>query len=455
MRLTTVAQIALPQGQLLSYSVQPSGPPGPPIPISFDQARHVGEGQRPGSWMAIAARLPSLPPRDRLAAAWLAVVRRHQTLQTVFGRDASGALELRGVPMGPGEWATHEVPAGRPVRDVLRAVFDSACAPFERPSHRLAIVIPDAPAPDPRPVLILGADHAHVDMWSFLVVLRDLLVSLDDLAAGRPPGGTLPPAAAFVEHTEALAARPPAPDAVHRRWDDILAAEGGVMPVFPLPLGDPVITADDTVQVRDVLDADQSAQFAALADARGVRMIALAVSVLTRVTLERSHVPLRAVFPVHSRDEDRWHDSVGWFITNAVIESGDPDPSACARAVREAIRLGSYPLGPILARYGGMPAGPGMFAISWLDVRRLPVSLPPGLDVEYVSAVVRSNGVMVWFIVNDAGLHLRARYPRTPEAHAHVGAWLDAVEAGLRAEVAAAPESGISAPRATTAPGAG
>jgi len=39
---------------------------------------------------------------------------------------------------------------------------------------------------------------------------------------------------------------------------------------------------------------------------------------------------------------------------------------------------------------------------------------------------------MIWFLVNRAGLHLRCRYPDTPEARANVGGWLDAVEQGLR-----------------------
>ena len=38
---------------------------------------------------------------------------------------------------------------------------------------------------------------------------------------------------------------------------------------------------------------------------------------------------------------------------------------------------------------------------------------------------------MVWFVVNDAGLHLRARYPNTPQARRNVRAWLDAVEKAL------------------------
>ena len=38
---------------------------------------------------------------------------------------------------------------------------------------------------------------------------------------------------------------------------------------------------------------------------------------------------------------------------------------------------------------------------------------------------------MIWFTATRNGLQLRSRYPDTPEARANVGAWLDALEAGL------------------------
>lgn len=430
MRLTNVARIALPPGRLLSYAVTPVGERGRRLPVSFDQGRHVRLGQRPGSWMAIAARLPRSTSLDDLAAAWFAVVERHGTFRTAFSHNGSRALELHEITVAPGDWTELPVPPGQEPREVVRRLLDRACAPFEVPSHRLVVALPDGRQRDQRPMVIVGSDHAHVDMWSFLVVLRDLFTCLDDLRAGRPPGADLPPVASFAEHSAALEARPPAPTRVHERWLEILAAEGGVMPLFPLPLGDPDFAGDSVVDVRDLLDAEQAARLAELAHAQGVRTISLVMSVLTRATLTLAGTSLRAVFPVHSRDDERWRDSVGWYITNSVIESADPDPLACAGAVREAIALGSHPLAPILAPYGGMRIAPGMFAISWLDTRRLP-ALPDDAEVRYVSAIVRDDGVMVWFILNDGGLHLRARYPNTPQARRNVRAWLNAVEGGL------------------------
>ncbi|MET1132739.1 MAG: peptide synthetase, partial [Aeromicrobium sp.] len=156
---------------------------------------------------------------------------------------------------------------------------------------------------------------------------------------------------------------------------------------------------------------------------------------------------LRTVFPVHSRNEDRWHDSVGWFITNAVLESEDTDPAACSAAVKEAIRLGSWPLADVMAPWGGMPEAPGMFAVSWLDMRRLPVRIDTaGLDAQYVSAAITTSNVMLWFIIDDSGVHLRCRYPDTQVARLNVGAWLDTLVARMR-ELAAGGTTSVAGAR--------
>jgi GNAT superfamily N-acetyltransferase len=82
-----------------------------------------------------------------------------------------------------------------------------------------------------------------------------------------------------------------------------------------------------------------------------------------------------------------------------------------------------------------MPEAPGMFAISWLDLRRLPVRVDAtGLEAQYVGAAVLTDGVMLWFVLDESGLHLRCRYPDTGEARRHVGGWLDALVDRLRAE---------------------
>jgi len=423
MRLTNVAHLRLPFGRLFGYDVTVSEP-GRPLPVSFDQRRHVGSGDREGSWMALSVRLSEPVSRDALAEAWLGVVARHGTLRSVFVPDDDGP-RLHAVEVGPGAWVEHPVAPGQAVNDALREVLDRACSPYARPSHRMCVLETAAGS-----TLVIGSDHSHVDMWSMLVIVRDFLALLG--SRGDDAAALLPPAPPFADHTRALQDRPTAPEDVRRRWAEVLAASGDVMPRFPLPLGahDP---QPERVEVRDVLDVDDSVAFSAQARQEGVSTLTLAVAAMTAVTLELAGVPLRAVFPVHSRYDATWHDSVGWFITNSVIESADPDPHASAAAVKEAIRLGSWPLEDVLRPWGGMPEAPEMFAISWLDLRRLPVRVDTAaLEAQYVGATIRTDGVMLWFILDESGLHLRCRYPDTTEAREHVGTWLDLLVARLQ-----------------------
>ncbi|WP_291082814.1 hypothetical protein [Dietzia sp. UBA5065] len=434
MRLTTVTRMSLPDGVVHRFATDVTPGQGEDLPPSFDQARHASLGPRAGSWMAVAFHLPFPAGRDQVARAWLAVVARHGTLRTVLeGHDDE--LRLRPVELHPLGWQTPSAEPGEDPRAVLRRVLDEACCPFARPAHALCLVEPRSADPAERPVVVIGLDHSHVDAWSLLVLMRDFCSCLDDLACGLEPGTCLPPAAAFADHTRELAARPPALPRVRRRWAEILSRGQGGMPVFPIGLGDLSTPREEVVEVRDVLEPDGVAALERAAARDGVRMVALAMAEMTAVFRRREGVGLRAVLPVHSRHDDhrgdRWHDSVGWFITNSVIECEEPDPRACAAAVRDAVELGSHALGPILEPHGGMPHTPGMFAISWLDHRRLPIDVDLSLRPQHVSAAIRTNGVMVWFVTNGSGLHVRCRYPDTAEARDSVGGWLDEVCAGL------------------------
>ncbi|QPT53796.1 condensation domain-containing protein [Rothia kristinae] len=431
MRLTNITRLRLPFGRLMGYDVAVSAP-GRQLPISFDQQRHVGAGERPGSWMALTFTLPGPVPRERLSDAWLAVIARHQTLRTVFlpGEPGEGP-HLHAVEVGPGAWREHEIAPGQEVNAALGEVFDAACTPYARPAHRLCVVETAA-----GPTVAIAADHAHVDMWSMLVILRDFLAALRDAEASASDAartGPRPAVLGFPEHTAALERMPPAPPEIAQRWAEILGHANQSMPRFPLPLGDPR-HQPERVEVREILDVAGLAAYAAHAREAGVSSLAQTVSVMTRITRELAGIPLRAVFPVHSRYDETWHDSVGWFITNSILESPDPEPAACAAAVKEAVRLGSWPLRPILAPWGGMPETPGMFAISWLDLRRLPVQVEnaASLEAQYVSAAIRTDGVMIWFILSEDGAHLRCRYPDSPQARESVGGWLDALVAGMQ-----------------------
>ncbi|GAA4821860.1 GNAT family N-acetyltransferase [Nocardioides caeni] len=426
MRLTNVAHLRLPFGRLMGYDLQVSAP-GAELPVSFDQGRHVGAGTRAGSWMALSFRLTGPHGLADIEEAWRAVVLRHGTLRTAFSPGSAGP-RLHEVRIGEGSWREHPIAPGQAVNEALREVLDTACTSYAAPSHRLCVL-----ETADGPTVVVAADHAHVDMWSMLVIARDLLAAMAARRSGQEPFAGDPAPPPFAAHTTALRERPQAPQDVRDRWAQILGDSGDVMPRFPMGLGESDGPQRERVEVRDVLDVDAAAALGAGAAQAGVSTLSIVVAEMTRVTRVLADEPLRAVFPVHSRFEPSWHDSVGWFITNSVIECDDPEPAGAAAAVKEAVHLGSWPLAEVLVPWGGMPEAPGMFAISWLDLRRLPVRLDAsGIEAQYVGASILTDGVMLWFVLDDTGLHLRCRYPDTAEARRNVGRWLDRLIAGLR-----------------------
>ncbi|WP_369045745.1 peptide synthetase [Sinomonas sp. P10A9] len=424
MRLTTVAHMVLPEGSLDSFAVRAEPDPARELPVSYDQGRHVGRGDREGSWMAVSFRLPHAPCRVALGEAWQAVIARHGTLRTVFSPDGP-RVRLHEATVDDGAWRRHEVGAHGTTRDALRALLDAECRPFAAPSYLLALVTPAPGEPDARPVVVVASDHAHVDMWSLLILAHEVLAGTDPAARDSAAPDPAAPPASFADHTRTLAAMPEAPAGVIAHWREILRAGGGGMPVFPLPLGDVSQPSPAVVEVRDVLREDELSRLEERGRARGVRLLPAVLSELARLFQDLAGAPLRAVFPVHSRNEQRWRESVGWFITNAVLDIAEPDPASCAAAVEEAVRLGAYPLAPIFERIGSAEEPPGMFAISWLDMRRMPLGIDSALEPQFVSAMLPTDNIMVWFIVAGDGLHLRCRYPDNPVARTTVGALLD------------------------------
>ena len=81
-----------------------------------------------------------------------------------------------------------------------------------------------------------------------------------------------------------------------------------------------------------------------------------------------------------------------------------------------------------------MPEAPGMFAISWLDLRRLPVRVDAaGLGAQYVGATIRTDGVMLLVHPRWLGTAPAVPLPGHPEARTNVGGWLDRLVATLQA----------------------
>lgn len=412
MRLTTINSMKLRPGRVLVYNVEATRDAAGP-PISFDQRAHCARGPRPGSWMAVSFDLPQPATRTQIAQAYHRLIARHGTMRTaVHNPDAPTLLNI---DISPGQWHAE---APEDARDVLSKLFDERCQPFATPSHQLTVVDHAGGDTLTDATIILAFDHTHTDAWSLLVTLRDFCALL--------AGEELPPTLSFGEHSQQLARRSAAPKHVVRRWREHLAAG---MPTFPGDLGNISIARPQVVEVFDIFSAEGLARFDFAAQTGGMTNLALLVQAMSRVA------PVRAVFPIHSRKQPHtqagtWENAMGWFITNSVLTYAQGQDVTAA--IRETIELGSYPLAPIMDEF---PTVPGMFAISWLDNRKLPITPDAQLHPQHISANFHTDSVMAWFVTNFDGMHMRVRYPDTPQARESVGRWCAGVVGELSAEI--------------------
>ena len=215
-----------------------------------------GEGDRPGSWMAVAVRLPVAAGDDELVAAASSGGRspsRDVADGVLAQRDRRGRA-APGASSGPGPVGDHHS-GGRATRDVLREVLDSTCRSYSVPSHRLCLVgagarqSPTAAAqpwssPPTTPTSTCGASSCSCATSS---------PALNDLGAGGAPASTPCPRSPSTRRRSRGCRRGRAgvPAAVGRRP----RGRGRGDALFPLPLGDVSAPRPEVVEVRDVLDA--------------------------------------------------------------------------------------------------------------------------------------------------------------------------------------------------------
>jgi len=150
------------------------GPPDPPAPPSFQQARiwpRERHGHRATSLVPSALRLGADVDLDAMEAAWRRLGERHRGLRTVFAPDgeqraggpelAFERLDLDGVP--PEERAAE---VERQSRALAEEPMDLAAGPLAR--ARLVRLAPDDHA------LLIAVHHLVTDAWSQLVCFREL-----------------------------------------------------------------------------------------------------------------------------------------------------------------------------------------------------------------------------------------------------------------------------------------
>ncbi|RJO68173.1 condensation protein [Nocardia panacis] len=304
--------------------------------------------------------------------------------------------------------------------------------------------------------VLIAADHSLVDGYSTGIIGSELprlyaaaVTGEDTLAPQSESGGYLD----YCHGERAFADAATVETAGVRIWreffdeaddgSEIAPATGPLAPTAPFSrvAARPVALREGThtaprVPQRtlaiEVLDADAAdlAGAAAREKRQGLFAVLLAAFAATATEYGAGR-DFRTVVPLHTRYEERWAETVGWFVGLTPFHLD----TAGARGVAELIA----PAGQELRRTRAAAAVPFgrvcellevrpriSFMVSYMDVRAIPLARTwVDSDTRWLrSRNVSDNEFYFWFIRTPTGVTLNMRYPGTARAtrdiHRHV-----------------------------------
>jgi len=406
-----------------------------PVPLSFNQQFHLSTADNGSVWLAAAFDVDGPIDPVALEHAYRLLISRHGTLHSAFVRRDDhidrevhdpARLVLRPAP-------TVMASTSEELRALLHDALDTACHPFDYPAFLLAAINRAE-----RSTIICGFDHVHVDAYSMSIIIDDLHQlyqgCLDD-----PDGSaadSLPMAGSYVDFcaAESEAAIIGPRDPRMRAWLKFFDEHNNTPPSFPLDLGLPKgQVAPQAVDLRELLDAEATAEFEAFCRRNGATVFAGILAAMARCIRALGGGPqMSLLFPLHTRRSEQWRGAVGWFTTNApltVVATDDFVESVqrTGPALRTAVSLGEVPVPHVLAAMGGLnPQRNDIFMVSFVDYRPLPGSAAhEEISAQHISNVTTADDAQFWISRTDRGLSLRTRYPGTPAAQAVIGEFLD------------------------------
>ncbi|GFG76029.1 condensation domain-containing protein [Mycobacterium botniense] len=365
--------------------------PTSPVPASYMQAQHLrgfcefaAQGLDysrlvMGSW--------DIPGRCDIRAMTYVInshLRRHDTYRSWFDyhdmdhivrHTLASPADIEFVPtqhgeMTPAEWQHYLLSIPDPLH--------WECFSFgviQRPDHFTFCVI---------------VDHLHTDPMLMALLYMELYVTYNALVAGAAPVA-LPPAGSYDEYcvrqrqyTSTLSLDSPPV----RKWIEFAENNGGTLPDFPLPLGDPTIPCGGDIVTEQLMDKQQTARFESACVEAGARfsggLFACVALAQYRLTGAETYYGLT---PFDKRSTPAEFLTAGWF-TGVIPFTIPVDPTSFGETARAAqasfdsnTELANVPFDRVLelAPWLRRP-GPNFTMLNYMDA-----GLPP------LSAVVASH----------------------------------------------------------------
>ncbi|HVS00232.1 MAG TPA: amino acid adenylation domain-containing protein [Thermoanaerobaculia bacterium] len=333
-------------------SAIPRAPRDQPLPLSFSQERlwFLDRLQSGGTVYSLpmALRLDGRLEVPALEAVFAAIVRRHETLRTVFAeRDgepvqvvlpAAGwqlpVADLRGLPHLAREREARRLTAAEGARP-----FDLARGPLLR-TTLLCLAWQEY-------LLLINMHHIVSDGWSMGVLVREMSVLYEALGSGRPRLETVLPELPVQYADFALWQRRWLTGEVlerqHAYWRDRLAGVSSLD--LPTDRPRPAMRTFRGAEYRFALDGRRTEALRVLARREAATpFMALAAAAFTLLTRYSGQRDLSLGTAIANRNRIETEGLIGFFVNTLVLRADvgrAPDFASLLRQVRE-VTLGAY-----------------------------------------------------------------------------------------------------------------
>lgn len=333
MKMTWISDYDAQPGQLIEWRLHPAAIAAAvrseqdPRPPSYMQEAHVRAaavlrdiGVEAPTWLGAAFDLPGALDHDALEATLLQWITRHETLRSGL-RQTQGEWErftLSAEAVSLDRSAPQQFSRGADVLRYLEARSDEATDPLTWPPYLFATV-----GRKDGFTVYLAFDHSNVDGYSIVQIPHEIHELYAAAVEGRP--ARLAKAGSYVDFSKIerdAADDVAADDDAVLHWRGFVERCGGDLPAFPLDLGvTPGELLRQTSVCEPLLDSGGAKAFGAACKAGGGNFLAGVLAIASIVAYERGDQPVyRTVIPFHTRSEERWATSLGWYIGIAPIE---------------------------------------------------------------------------------------------------------------------------------------
>lgn len=415
------------------------------VPVSYQQAQHLlayRKHEASGTDMA-RLNIPSwdIPGRCDVRAMTHVInayLRRHDTFHSWF-EYADGGI-VRHTVANPRDIKFTPTEHGEMSAAQWREHILATASPWQWDCFHIGII-----QRDDHFTVYISVDHVHTDAMFMGLAFVEIHMMYNTLVEGAAPL-KLPEPGSYdtycrEQHAYVSALTTESPEV--RGWIDFLQHNGGTLPTFPLPLGDPSVPYTGDVITIQLLDNEQGDRFEQACIAAGARFSGgvFACGAIANCAITGDDV-YRVITPTTTRRTPAEFMTTGWF-TGLVPITVPVDTDAfgeTARAAQESfdsgLDLAHVPIERVLelgAESHGLRApDAGVPMLSYLDVGLL----SPGVIAEWqrLNGTIYSDSrsayqVGMWVNRVEQETTVTAAFPSNPIARESVVRYLQAMKA--------------------------